>query len=120
MTFGEFLKEKRLSTGLSLRKFCEIAGLDASNWSKVERGLIPLTLETAELRRLAKIVKLSENTPEWIKFFDLAAIAKKKIPEYVFQDQDVLDALPVFFRTAGKQKPSDEELEKLIQLLKRR
>lgn len=120
MNFGEFIKEKRLAIDLSLRKFCELAELDPSNWSKVERGVLQLALDHPKLEAMASILKLNEGDAEWIKFFDLAAVAKKRIPDYVYKDQEVLDALPIFFRTASKEKPTDEELDKLINLIKHR
>jgi transcriptional regulator with XRE-family HTH domain len=120
MLFGEFIKEKRLSVDLSLRKFCDMAGVDASNWSKIERNLMPLSVEHDKLVEICHILNLQEGTPEWTKFFDLAAVAKGKIPEYVYSDQNVLEALPIFFRTASKEKPTDEELNKLIELIKHR
>lgn len=120
MNFGEFIKEMRLKVDLSLRKFCEVAGLDPSNWSKVERGITPLTMDTERLEAVADILKLKKGGKERVKFFDLAAVAKGIIPEYVYKDEDVLEALPIFFRTASKAKPTDEELEKLIQLIKKR
>lgn len=120
MNFGEFVKEKRLTIDLSLRKFCELAGLDPSNWSKVERGVSPLAFDHSKLEEMAVILKLDIGGAEWTKFFDLAAVAKKKIPDYVYQDKEVLDALPIFFRTASKEKPTDEELNKLINLIKNR
>ena len=118
--FGEFVKEKRLALNLSLRKFCELAGLDASNWSKVERNIMPVTQDSEKLREMANILNLKEGTADWVKFFDLVAVAKHKIPDYVYSDSEVLKALPVFFRTASREKPSDEELDKLIELIKRR
>jgi len=47
-------------------------------------------------------------------------IAQKKIPEDLYSDEEVLSALPVFFRTVRGDKPTREELDKLIELLKRR
>jgi ribosome-binding protein aMBF1 (putative translation factor) len=38
--FGEFIKERRVAKGISLREFCKRMETDASNWSKVERGLL--------------------------------------------------------------------------------
>ncbi len=120
MNFGEFIKELRLKNNLSLRKFCDLAGLDPSNWSKVERSVLPLALDHLELEKIANILQLKKGATEWIKFFDLAAVAKKKIPDYVYKDKEILDALPIFFRTASKEKPTDEELNKLIELIKNR
>lgn len=120
MSFGEFVKNKRLEVDLSLRKFCDIAGLDPSNWSKVERDRMPLALETDKLLEIAELLNLTKGQADWVKFFDLAAVAKKRIPEYVYSNESVLEALPIFFRTASNEKPSDEELDKLIELIKRR
>lgn len=120
MNFGGFIKQKRLEVNLSLRKFCELAGLDPSNWSKIERGMLPLTLNHEEMQAIADLLNLKYGSEDWRKFFDYAAIAKGKIPEYVYSDEKVLEALPIFFRTASNDKPSDDELDKLIDLIKRR
>jgi hypothetical protein len=37
-----------------------------------------------------------------------------------FEIADAVSALPVFFRTMRGEKPTEEELSKLIQLIKRR
>ncbi len=39
--FGDYLKSRRLERDLTLRDFCRSAGEDPSNWSKVERGILP-------------------------------------------------------------------------------
>ena len=120
MTFGEFVKTKRLEAGLSLREFCKHAELDPSNWSKVERGLFPATASRDILETIAKIVKLKKGSGDWSTFFDLAYISQQRIPDDVYEDKDVVSALPIFFRTVRGEKPSEEELDKLIALLKRR
>ena len=38
--FGEFIKQKRLEKDLGLREFCRQLDEDASNWSKIERGIM--------------------------------------------------------------------------------
>ena len=37
--FEEFIKNRRIAKGLGLREFCKQIEMDASNWSKVERGV---------------------------------------------------------------------------------
>jgi hypothetical protein len=76
-------------------------------------------MDTEQLEAIAEILKLKKGGNR-VKFFDLAAVAKRKIPEYVYEDEEVLETLPIFFRIASNSKPSDEELEKLIQLIKKR
>ena len=40
LTFGEFIKQLRLQNRITLREFCRLAGIDPSNWSKIERGML--------------------------------------------------------------------------------
>jgi transcriptional regulator with XRE-family HTH domain len=120
MTFGDFVKEKRLERELGLREFCKEAELDPSNWSKVERGLLPATSDRAKLEGIARLLRLKKGTPDWSTFFDLAYISQQRIPEDVAENEDAVAALPVFFRTVRGEKPSEEELNNLIELLKRR
>jgi transcriptional regulator with XRE-family HTH domain len=120
MSFGDFVRELRLGIGLSLRKFCDLAGLDASNWSKIERGRLPLSYERGELENISQILKLERGSQHYQKFFDLAIVASKKIPDYVYSDPEILSALPVFFRAAHGDRPTEEERQKIIDLLKTR
>jgi len=120
MTFGEFIREKRIQAEMSLREFCRQAELDPSNWSKVERDLLPALATRDSLENIAKLLKLKKGSTDWATFFDLAAISQQRIPDDVYKDEDVVAALPVFFRTVRGEKPSEEELDKLIALLKSR
>lgn len=118
--FGAFVRSKRIEIGLSLRKFCELAELDPSNWSKIERGRMPAVIEKKKLIELGSLLGIKQSEQDFQKLIDLAYISRKKIPDYVYSDEEVLSALPIFFRTAQGQKPSDEELNKVIELLKSR
>jgi transcriptional regulator with XRE-family HTH domain len=120
MTFGEFVREKRIQSELSLREFCRKAELDPSNWSKVERDILPALGTRETLDKIAKLLGLKRSSTDWATFFDLAAISQQRIPDDVYKDEDVVAALPVFFRTVRGEKPSQEELDTLIALLKRR
>jgi transcriptional regulator with XRE-family HTH domain len=120
MTFGEFVRIRRLDTGISLREFCTKAEIDPSNWSKIERGILPSPANRELLESLAKLLKLKKGDKDWFTFFDLASISQQKIPDDVYEDENVVSALPVFFRTVRGEKPTEEELDTLIALLKRR
>ena len=122
MTFGEFVRIRRLDVGLSLREFCTKAETDPSNWSKIERGLLPAPANRSAkggLESLAKLLKLKKGDKDWYTFFDLASLSQQRIPDDVYEDEDVVSALPVFFRTVRGEKPTEEELDILIALLKR-
>ncbi len=120
MTFGEFVKAKRLKKGLGLREFCKLAQMDASNWSKIERGKLAPPSKRDVLERVAKIVGLKKGSDDWLEFFNLASVAQGRIPESVYEDEEIVSKLPVFFRTISGKQHTQEELDELIKLLKQR
>lgn len=114
--FGETLKELRLKKELSLRDVCKETGYDPSNWSKIERGLISPPVEEKTLKNWAKVLglKLSEQK----EFIDEAIIAQGVIPEDILNNKDVIKLMPAFFRTLRDEKPSKEEIDNLVRLIK--
>lgn len=120
LTFGEFIREKRLKAELTLRKFCEIAEVDPSNWSKIERDLLPVSYDRKKLEKIAEIVKVKKRSKDWLEYFDLASLSQQKIPDDLYSDEEVLKILPVFFRTMREKKPIKEDLKSLFEMLKRR
>ncbi len=120
MKFGGFVREKRLKAEIGLREFCKTLQTDPSNWSKVERGILPAPNDREFLEKVAKILKLKKADKDWFAFFDLADLSQQKIPDDVYDDDRVVSALPVFFRTVRGEKPTEEELNRLINLIKQR
>ena len=118
--FGEFIKQIRARQRLGLREFCLENGWDPSNWSKIERGVLPPPRDEDTLRTWAKHLGLKQGSEDWLKFFDLAAVDSGRIPDYVLKDEELVEKLPAFFRTLSGNRPSREELENLIKLLRER
>ncbi|HTV62882.1 MAG TPA: helix-turn-helix transcriptional regulator [Verrucomicrobiae bacterium] len=116
--FGEFIKKLRAEKRLGLREFCIAADYDPSNWSKIERGALSPPQNYDVLRRIALILGLLEDSVEWRNLFDFAAIEAGKIPEYIMSDAELVKKLPIFFRTVGGKKPTEEELKRLADILK--
>ena len=116
LIFGEFIKQLRLQKRITLREFCRLAGIDPSNWSKIERGMLPPPKSKMLLEEIARILKIQKNSDDWYTLMDLAAITH--IPTELLSDQSIIEKLPVFFRTLRGQKPTEEELENLIKLIK--
>jgi len=116
--FGTFIKELRAKQRLGLREFCLEHGHDPSNWSKIEREVSPPPKDEAMLNKWAKQLGLKPGTDDWHKFHDYAAVAAGRIPDHVLENEELLARLPAFFRTISGQKPSREDLEKLLGIIK--
>jgi len=116
--FGEMIKAIRVEKKIGLREFCKMVSVDASNWSKIERGLLPAPRDKEKMQRVAEILGIEENSLQFEKLMDEAAISCGNIPNDILSDQAVLDSLPLFFRTIRSEKPSPEEIEKIIQKIR--
>jgi hypothetical protein len=115
--FGEFVKSLRARDRLGLREFCLKHGHDPSNWSKIEREVLPPPRDEETLRALAKQLGLDQGSEDWMKFFDYASVDSGRIPDYVLKDEKLVSQLPLFFRTLSGQKPSRQDLQKLVDLI---
>jgi len=80
--------------------------------------VLPPPRDEDTLRTWAKQLGLKQGSEDWLKFFDYAAVDSGRIPDYVLKDEKLVAQLPVFFRTLSGQKPSREDLEKLIELIR--
>jgi transcriptional regulator with XRE-family HTH domain len=118
--YGEFVKEIRMDKEISLREFCKQAEMDASNWSKIERGLLAPPQDEDKLKNIARVLGIKFGSDTWKEMKDLANIDAGIIPEDIRSDAEVLKALPMFFRTIRSDKPTAEELDKLIDMIKKR
>ena len=117
--FGEFIKQARIEKKLSLRQFCRELDEDPSNWSKIERGLNSAPQDKKKLTKIARILGLEKDSENWNRLFDIAKIDAGKIPDYLMSDKAILQSLPAFFRTIGSIKPKPEEIEKLIEIIRK-
>jgi len=117
--YGEFVKERRIDKGISLREFCKTLGVDASNWSKVERGLLSPPQDEEKLRRIAELLDIEFGSEAWVEMKDLASVDAGIIPEDILSDERVLRTLPIFFRTLRSDKPTSEELDELISMIRK-
>lgn len=115
--FGKILKDLRIKKGVSLRKICQLTGYDPSNWSKIERGKISPPSDEKILHNWAKALSI-ENKNEIQKFIDEATIAQGIIPTDILSGNNAVEFLPAFFRTLRNRKPTKEEIDRLIELIR--
>jgi transcriptional regulator with XRE-family HTH domain len=113
-TFGEFFKKKRLAAGYTLRRFCAELGFDPGNISKMERGITPPA--SSRLGEYARCLGIEKESGEWQEFLDLAAASQGRIPEDILGEKELVATLPLVFRTLRNERPTEENLEKLIEI----
>lgn len=78
--------------------------------------MLPPPKSKMVLSEIAKILKVKKNSDDWYTLLDLAAITH--IPKELLSSQSIVEKLPVFFRTLRGQKPTEEELENLINVIR--
>jgi len=117
--FGEFIKERRIDKGLTLREFCKLIEIDASNWSKIERGLLAPPKNDEKLIKIAEALEIPLGSELWIEMKDKAEIGMGNIPKDIRTDKDLIGYLPMFFRTIRSEKPSEEDLDNLIEMIRK-
>ncbi|MCI0722294.1 MAG: helix-turn-helix domain-containing protein [Acidobacteria bacterium] len=118
-SFGQYFKQLRIKTGRTLRAFCQEHGYDPGNLSRLERGLLAPPQGEEKLSEYAKALGLKRGSDEWYEFFDRAALAKGELPKTLLTDEEVLEKLPVLFRTLRGQPVPADKLKELIEAIRR-
>lgn len=118
MNFGEFFKELRIRRGMTLRHFCEINEFDPGNISKLERGLLPPPRSEDKLNLYASALGVNPGDDDYLTFFDLAMTSQIKANVKNWNDSELLNMLPVLFRTVDNKDITPEKLERIIELIK--
>ena len=115
--FGDFFRERRIKLGFTLRAFCERYNYDPGNISRLERNILSPSINENNLAGYAKSLGVVRDTEDWVTFFDLAHLAKGRVPEDIQRDYGANHLLPVFFRTMRNKKIDRAKLENLIKML---
>lgn len=118
-SFGEFFRSMRAKHGLSLREFCLTNKFDPGNISRLERGLMPPPESREKLEQYAGALNVRKGTDEWYTFFDLAAAERGKIPDDVLRDADLVEQLPILFRTLRGQRVDPKALKDLVERIRK-
>jgi len=121
MTFGKYIRQKRLGTEpyISLRKMAELLSLSPVHMSNIETGRDAAPKKEV-LDSLAAILKLDKQEQEYL--YDLAADSKNYVaipgdlPEYITAHQYAKIAL----RVAKDVDATDQEWIEFIEKLKKR
>lgn len=120
MSFGQFIKEKRIGLELTLRAFCERQPCDPGNHSKLERGILNPPDDEAFMEKLAAALRIEKGTGDWFEFHTLANVARQQIPKVLMDDAEVVSKLPVLFRTLQGEPLPEEKMDELIDFIRSR
>lgn len=115
-TIGEFIRNRRVKKGLTLRRFCLENDLDPAYVSRLERNIF-VPSRTGNLEKIAEALGIEKESEEWFSFFDLARINRGEFPEDLKNNPAFIKSLPIFFRTVRGKKPTKEDLEMLVKAL---
>lgn len=116
--FGKLLYDLRIKKEYTLREMCRKVNHDPSNWSKIERGKMAPPSDKKMLELWAKTLGLKKGEKEYDNFIYNANIAQGIIPFDVMEEKELVASLPAFFRTLKNKKPTKEEIDKIINLIK--
>ena len=72
-----------------------------------------------KMREYAKALGLKEGSEEWIGFFDRAAAARGQLPADLQADEKLVGRLPLLFRTLRGRKVTPENLDQLVEMIRR-
>jgi transcriptional regulator with XRE-family HTH domain len=117
--FGDFIRDRRVTLRLSLRAFAEAAGMDPGNASRIERGQVPPPEAHDVLDRVAGALQFKKKSSEYEQLFDLAAVAKGRVPEDLMSDSEVAARLPILFRTLRSKPLTKQQFDKLIESIRK-
>jgi transcriptional regulator with XRE-family HTH domain len=117
MTFGSYVKDLRGKCGLSLRRFSSLAGYDPSNWSKIERGILPPPKTRVQINDIASVLALPKDSEAYHTLVDLAAVSH--MPAELLSNKRVAENVSILLRTARNKKPKAGEIEELLRLFRK-
>ena len=70
------------------------------------------------LEKYAKALELKSGSDDWYTFFDLAAAAKGRLPEELLEDKEVVEKLPLVFRTLRGKRLTEQQLNELVKTIR--
>lgn len=115
MKFGTHAKSLRIRARITLRAFAKQVGMDPSNWSKIERGIIPPPANDTLIPTISQNLNLAEEETQ--QLHDLASMARGELPRDI-DDHELLAKMPAFFRALKGREYTADDLEKLTQKIK--
>ena len=118
MTFGEQVRGRREELRLGLREFALRVGMDPGNLSKIERGRLSAPQSEELLNRICRALEWDLDSEDASALKDLALSETGQIPKDVLADEVVMSKMPLLLRTVRNKQLKEEELDRLIELIR--
>ena len=116
VAFGGLLKRSRKKSGKTARAAAIEAGMQPSNYCRLEYGTLRPPQTKPKLDRLADAVGIP---PEGrAEFYDLAAAATQSMPLDLAEIISTDDAIPLMLRTLGKKRLTKQQVAEIIKLVR--
>jgi transcriptional regulator with XRE-family HTH domain len=119
ISFGEFVKARRMSKRITLRAFSEMLGVDPSNYSRIERGQLQPPSNQEKLASYATLLDIPHDSADYREMVRLASLGRGEIPPAILSDEAVLAKLPILFRTLEGEKVDGGVLDDLFETMKK-
>ncbi|MEX2532076.1 MAG: helix-turn-helix transcriptional regulator [Gemmatimonadota bacterium] len=113
------IKQRRKELRLGLREFALRAEMDPGNLSRIERGRVCPPQGDHILERILLALELDLGTEQATRFTDQAAIEAGKLPPDLLTDEAVMAKIPVLLRTVQNRQLDPEQVERLIELIRK-
>jgi hypothetical protein len=117
--FGDFIKSKRVELRMGLREFCVFTGTDPSNWSKVERGIIPAPRDEQSHAVLCVALKIQIGSAEHERLVDLANLSQGRLPPEALTEPEIVKQMPIFWRGKDGHRPTAKECRDLFNAIRK-
>jgi transcriptional regulator with XRE-family HTH domain len=117
-TFGGRLRAMRLAAGLGLQELCRQTGLDAGNYSRIERGLTLPPRDHRKLEPLRLAFGLEAESEEWTDLLTLADLAWGVLPRRILTNERVRPLLPALLQRLGGRRLTEQQIEALVRLIR--
>lgn len=108
ISFGQYVREKRLALHIGLRNFCLRTGIRPGEWSDIERHDAHMTL-------IEKLQVIAETIHVPVTELEAVRVTSLEIPLRVLTDNEkLISVLPAFFPKTGNQEQDDHALREYV------
>ena len=114
--FGRYVSNLLDKYGMTLREFARRTGIDASNLSKIERGVAFPPQKKETLEKMAKALGLEKDERKTL--LELAQLAKGRIPPELKKVRNNA-AIPILLRAIDNKDLSESDVRRITRLVEK-